>query len=220
MKIDNETMTVLKNFSKINPSIVVQEGNVLKTMSPSKTIMAKAEVKTKFPKRFAIYELDRFIAALSSFEEPDLKFGETQVDIVDVVDQRRKTNFVYTDESTVTKAPEKEIKLPTIDVKFSLKDADLKVIERSCGILALSEILVVGDGEKVYLRAADSKTPNGMYDSIEIGTTDKTFRAVFKAENIKIIPGDYEVSISSKGISHFVGKEVEYYIAVESNSTF
>lgn len=217
MKIDEQTVNILKNFSKINNSIVVQEGNVLKTMSPTKTIMAKAKVNTSFPRRFAIYELDKFLATLSTYTDPDLSFKDKHVD---VLDNRRKTNYVYADENTVTKLPEKEIKLPTVDVKFTLKDEDLKTIEKSGSILNLPEIVIAGDGSKVYLQAADSKNPTGTTDSIDIGETDKTFRAIFKAENIKIIPGDYEVSISSKGISHFINEGVEYYIAVESTSTF
>jgi hypothetical protein len=207
----------LKNFAKINPSIVVQEGNVLKTISPTKTIMAKAKVKTDFGQRFAIYNLDRFISTLSLFTDPELKFGDKSVDICD---NTRKTHYVYADESTVTKAPEKEINLPSVDVTFRLTNDTLKDVEKAAGILALPEIVVMGDGKNLYLQAADSKNPSGDVYSIQIGDTDKAFKAIFKAENIKIIPGDYDVNISSKGISHFVHDDVEYYIAVESSSTF
>jgi hypothetical protein len=219
MHIDVDTLNILKNFSKINPSIVVQEGNVLKTISPTKTIMAKAKTKTEFPKRFAIYELDRFLANLSTFENPDLDFKERHVDLIDV-DNRYKLKYVYADENTVTKAPDKEITLPTVDVTFVLKDDDLKAVEKSAGINGLPEIVIAGDGSKVYIQAADTKNPYGTMLSVEIGDTDKNFRAIFKAENIKIIPGDYDVSISSKGISRFVGKGVEYFIAIEATSTF
>jgi hypothetical protein len=106
MKIDTDTVNVLKNFSKINPSIVIQEGNVLKTISPTKTIMAKAKVKTEFANRFAIYNLDRFISIVSTFTDPDFKFGEKSVDISD---NNKKTHYVYADETTVTKAPDREI---------------------------------------------------------------------------------------------------------------
>jgi hypothetical protein len=217
MKIDTDTVNVLKNFAKINPSIVVQEGNVLKTISPTKTIMAKAKVKTDFDKRFAIYNLDRFISIVSTFTDPDFKFGDKSVDISD---NNRKTHYVYADETTVTKAPEREINLPSVDVTFRLTNDNLRDVEKAAGILALPEIVVMGDGKNLYLQAADSKNPSGDVYSIQIGETDKAFKAIFKAENIKIIPGDYDVNISSKGISHFVRDDVEYYIAVESSSTF
>jgi hypothetical protein len=217
MKIDTDTVNVLKNFSKINPSIVVQEGNTLKTISPTKTIMAKAKVKTDFAQRFAIYNLDRFISIVSTFTDPDFKFGDKSVNIYD---RNKKINYTYADESTVLKAPEKEINLPSVDVVFTLTNENLRDVEKAAGILGLPEIAVVGDGENLMLQATDSKNPSGDVFSITVGETDKVFRAIFKTENIKIIPGSYEVSISSKGISHFSGDDVEYYIAVESSSTF
>lgn len=217
MKIDANTLNVLKNFAKINPSILIQEGNTLKTISTSKTIMAKSNVSTNFSKRFAIYDLDGFISALSLFNEPELNFEEKYIKMFD---GNKYYNYTYADESTVTKAPEKEIALPSVDVSFKLTHENLKDVERGAAILHLPEIIVSGDGSKVYLQAADTKNPSGNIYSIAIGETNKTFRAIFKSENIKIIPGEYEVSICSRGISHFKGADAEYWIAVESSSTF
>lgn len=217
MKISTNTVNVLKNFAKINPSIVVQEGNVLKTISPSKTIMAKANVETDFSKKFAIYNLDRFISTVSLFNDPELKFGDRAVEIFD---GNKRTQYTYADETTITKAPDKEINLPSVDVSFHLSWDNLKDVEKAAGVLALPEIIVMGDGKNVFLQAEDSKNPSGDVYSINIGDTDKAFKAIFKAENIKILPGDYQVTISSRGISHFAGKDVEYWIAVEQSSTF
>jgi hypothetical protein len=217
MKITTNTVNVLKNFAKINPSILIQEGNTLKTMSPSKTIMAMAKVDTEFPKRFAIYNLDRFISTASLFTDPNFDFGERTVTIKE---GERKTDYVYADENTISKMPEREINLPSIDVTVTLTNANLKEVEKAGGVLGLPEILIVGDGVNVYLQAADSKNPSGDVFSVKIGDNTKTFKAIFKTENIKIIPGDYEVNISARGISHFSGKEAEYWIAVEQSSTF
>ena len=219
MKIDNDTVSVLKSFAKINQSMVFQEGNVLKTISPSKTIMAKATVPTKFGRRFAVYSLDEFLANISLYKDPEMDFTEKQVNFTD---GKRKGHYLYTNEDNVTKAPDKEIKLPTADVSVTLKNEDLVEVEKAAGVLSLPEIAVVGDGKNVSLVALDSKNPTCNEFDIVIGQSDKIFKAIFKAENIKIIPGEYEVTISSKGISHFVGKDidVEYFIAVESNSQF
>lgn len=217
MKISTNTLNVLKNFAKINPSIVVQEGNVLKTISPSKTIMAKGTVDTTFDKKFAIYNLDRFISTVSLFNDPELKFGEKSVEIYD---GNRKSQYTYADETTITKAPDREINLPSVDVSFRLTNENLKDVEKAAGVLGVPEIVVFGDGKTVFLQAADTKNPSGDVYSINIGETDKTFRAIFKFENIKIIADDYDVTISSKGISHFSGKNAEYWIAVEQSSTF
>jgi len=217
MKIDTYTINVLKNFAKINPSIIIQEGNTLKTISPSKTIMAKAKVTTEFGNRFAIYNLDRFISTLSLFNDPELTFSDK---FVDIADSDKKTHYTYADENSITKVPEKEINLPSVDVSFKLTDANLKDIQRALGVLGLPEIVVSGDGNDISLQAADTKNPSGDVYSINIGASDKVFKAIFKSENIKIIPGEYDVSISSRGISHFKGSEAEYWIAVEQTSTF
>lgn len=217
MKIDTVTIGVLKNFAKINPSILIQEGNILKTISSTKTIMAKAVVPTTFDKKFAIYNLDRFISTLSLFNDPDLTFKDRSVTIKT---GNKKTEYTFADESLIKAAPDKEIKLPSIDVSFKITNDILKDIEKGAGVLGLPEIIIVGDGNTVSIQAADVKNPSSDLYSIDIGKTDKVFKAVFKFENIRIIPGDYEVSICSKGISHFKGDIVEYWIAIESNSTF
>jgi len=217
MKITTNTLNILKNFAKINPSILLVEGNTLKTISPNKTIMAKAKVDTTFVKRCAIYNLDRFIATISLFQDPELNFDEKSVKING---DNKKSDYYYADENTIKAPPDKEIKLPSVDVSFTLKDADLKDVEKAAGVLQLPEIFVTGDGSKIYFQAGDSKNPTSDIYSIEIGETNKTFRAIFKVENIRIIPGEYEVNVSSRGISHFSGKEVEYWIAVEQSSTF
>jgi hypothetical protein len=218
MKIDATTIAVLKNFAKINPSILIQEGNVLKTMSTNKTIMAKATVSTTFPTRCAIYDVDKFLASFSLYNnEPDLNFLANKVILTS---EGKNGQCTYADESNITKAPDKELTLPSVDASFRLTNANLKDIERALGILGVNDIVFAGNGEDISIQAYDIKNPTSDNFSIKIGTTDKTFKAIFKSENIKIIPGDYDVEISARGISRFTGKEAEYWIAVESTSTF
>lgn len=216
MKISAETVSVLKNFAKINPSIVIAEGNVVKTVSPSKTIMAKATLETKFTNKFAIYNLDRFLSTISLFNDPSMKFKDRYVEISD---EHKTSNYTYADESTIITPPAKEIVLPSVEIQFQLKHSDLKDVEKAAGVLGLPEIAVVGDGSKIMLQAIDSKVPSGDTYSVVLGETDKEFRAIFKSENIKIIPGDYSVSISAKGVALFKGENIEYWIAVEKSST-
>jgi len=217
MKIESNTVTVLKNFSNINPSIVIKEGSVLETISSAKTIKAKATVETNFPKRFAVYNLSKFISTLSLFDNPDVEFGDNSLN---VSDGNRSIQLTYSEESTIIKPPEKDLKLPSVDVSVNITNENIKTVEKALGILEVSEILITGKDGKVYLQAADSKNPSGDFYSVEIGNTDKNFRAIFKPENIKILPGDYTIDICSKGISKFYNDKVEYFIAIEAGSTF
>lgn len=219
MKLDNKTISVLKSFSNINPSILFKEGNIVSTISPNKTVMAKAVVPTKFENKFAIYNLGRFLSSVSLFNDPDLSFSDRYVTISG--GNGKKINYTFAEESTIKTPPEKEILLPTVDVSFRLTDETFKEVVRALNVLGLPEIAVNGDGSTVTMKAIDSKNPSGDTYDVAVGHTDKTFNVIFKSENItKILPGDYEVSISSKGLSYFKGGETEYWIAIEATSTF
>jgi len=218
MNIDAQTLVVLKNFSTINPSLVFKPGNVIKTVSGNKTVMAKATVPTSFPKECGIYNLNRFISALSLFDKADLGFEK---DWVSIGDGKRSSKYVYAALETIKNSPpEKDIVLPSIEASFTLTNDALSAVQKAAGIFDLDEYHVVGAEGKLLLQANTSKNPTGDVFTVELGDTDKTFKAIFLSTNISFIPGDYEVSISSKGIAHFAGVEVEYWVAVEANSVF
>lgn len=217
MQFSAKTIQVLKNFSTINPSIVLKPGNVISTISPNKTIMARATVPDTFEGVYGFYALNRFISAMSLFDNPDLDFGESSVAIQS---DNRSIVYHYSDPSVIMAAPEKEIKLPSVDVEFKLTNKDIQTVMKALGVLNLPEIAVVGDGDTVSLKAIDSKVGSADSYSIVVGETDKVFRAIFRAENMKMMDGDYNVKLSSRGISQFVGLEADYWIAIEASSTW
>ena len=217
MNLNAKTVTVLKNFSQINPDIVIKEGNTLTTMSINKTIVARATVADSFPRRAALH-LNKFINSVTCYDPPNILFGDGNVLISGPNGERSK--LTYVSEDTIKQPPEKTINLPSVDASCKINTEAMNIIVRQLGILGVPEIAVVGDGEKIYLQAVDSKNPTSDVFSKEIGITDKKFRAIFKSENMKLISGDYDVDICSRGISHFKGAEVEYWIAVEQHSTF
>lgn len=218
MKLDQRTIQVLKNFSSINNSILFRPGNVIKTITPTKTILAKATLQQEFPSTFAIYELNKFLSVLSLFEDPELEIGEKSVLIKS---GRKKVNYVFADPNTIVAPKEdKEIKFPSADVTFDLTNEVLSDVTKALGVLRQPEIAISGDGEVVVISTVNSKDPTSDVYSVEVGETDKTFNFIFKAENIKLLPDNYTVDIASAGISRFKSTDVEYYIAVEANSKF
>jgi hypothetical protein len=217
MKLDQRTLQVLKNFSSINQSILFREGNDLTTVTPTKTIFAKANLEQEFPSQFAIYDLNRFLSVLSLFDEPDLEIGESSVV---VRAGKKKVNYVFADQSTIVAPKSTSVNFPDSDVSFELTSEVLSNVTKALGVLRQPEIAVVGNGTTIVLQTANSKDPTSDVYSEEVGTTDKTFIVYFKAENIKLLPDTYQVDISSKGISRFKSKDLEYYIAVEQNSKF
>jgi hypothetical protein len=216
MKLSARTLHLLKNFSTINPSIVLKPGGIATTISPNKTILARASIGDEIPNVVAIYNLSRFISTLSLFENPDLDFSDKSVRISD---GSRSVVYHYADASIIMVPPEKQIKLPSTDAECFITNKDFQNITKALSVLGLPEIAIVGDGENISLQAIDTKNPADTF-SIIVGQSSNVFRAIFKSENLKIMDGDYTVSISSKGISQFVGTEVSYWIAVEATSTF
>jgi hypothetical protein len=216
MKIDVVTLNILKNFSKFNNSIFIEEGNVLQFISGKRTVAAKATVPTIFPRKFGIYELTRLIAIISLFKDPDLIFKDNYVEIVG---DGRSAKYYYSSEEVITKVK----KLPTLkthDVVFKLTNQQLVDVDKAAGVLGLQEIVISGDGENLYLQVADVKNPTGNVYSINIGKTNKTFKAIFVSENLKILPCDYEATISFSGIMHLRGEGIEYWVSMNDKSTF
>lgn len=218
MKFDARTLQILKSFSLINPSIHIKSGNVLSTISSTKTVMAKATLDTEIDEGFAIYDLSRFLGVLSLMEEPDLNLSDK---VIKITGKNGDTiNYTCADASNIVTPPDKDIKLPSEDVEFTMKEGDFSRVMKALSVLSLPEIAIVGDGKSVYLQAVDSKNPTADVYKTPVGETDRTFRVIFKSENLKIMPGEYRVVISAKGLSHFIGDKIQYWIAVENSSSF
>lgn len=219
MKLSKETTEILKNFASINPSLVFQAGSVQKTVSPQKTVLAKANVSESFDKEFAIYDLTQFISTVSMFENPDLNLGE---DVVTITNGKGQANIRYAKSDLIQSPPSKEITLPSTEISFTLESAALQGALRAAGVLGLPEIALLGRGGLAYLAAIDSRNEGSNSFMYEVGKSEVNYKMIFKIDNLKLLNRDYEVRVSSKGISHFnstIG-DVEYWIATEQGSKY
>ena len=217
MKFSNDTLNVLKSFTAINKSILLTEGNVIKTITPEKTLIAIAEVPDTMPSQACVYDLSRFLSILSLYNEPEVEFGDKYFVISE---GKRRTKYVYADISMIHTPPEKDITLPSEDVVVNVSEGDLSSVLKAAGVLQFSEVAFVGEGGTCYLKAIDSSNENADDFGVEIGETDDTFKVIIKTDNLKLLPLDYQVTICSKGISEFKGKGVTYYVAIDSKSTY
>lgn len=217
MKLSQDTIAILKNFSTINQSIIFKPGNVIRTISPQKTVMASATVPDEFPREAGIYNLPRFLSTLSMYSEADLTFEDTRV----LFKQGKSSTYVtYTDSSMIVSPPQKQIDLPGVDVSVHVSGENLQNVLKATGVLGMPEVAFVGQDGVCYLKAIDSANPTADSHSIEVGETADTFLLIIKTENLQILPGDYTVDLSSKGISKFTGKQATYFVAIESKSTY
>lgn len=217
MKLEGRTLSILKNFASINPSIMFKPGAVLKTMSPNKTVLAHAKLKEQVDSQFAIFDLSKFLSVLSLFEKPTLTVQER---FMTITDGQQRVQYTFADPKNIVVASDKTPNIADPEIQFKLTQSTLDRVQKAMGVLKLPELAVVGNGQDITVEAIDLKNPSADNFAIKVGTTSHTFRMIFKSENIKVIAGDYDVSISSKGISHFTGDDVEYWIVAEASSTF
>ena len=222
MELTEKTLSVLKNYATINPNIVIEEGNKVKTVSEAKTVLSSASLDVEFPKSFGIYDLGEFLNVLGLVSNPRLSFDENNLFISDS-SGRSKIKYFYSDPDILTK-PTKDIIMPECEVKFTLDRETFSRIKRASSVLGHGTMSVSYDGTAMVLSVIDNedKTSNAFSIEIDGDAEEKTFNFVFNISNLKMIDGDYEVSISSKLISHFVNKEtgIEYWCALEKTSTY
>jgi hypothetical protein len=215
MKLTNDTKNILRNFCEINQSLLVKKGNVLRTISNMKNILAEATITEEFPNDFAIYDLGQFLNGFNLHQDPDLEFSDQRY--LTIKDNGSRVKYFYCEPSLIKAPPEKGIQMPSIDVEFVLNDGQLSLLQKASSIYSLPDLCVIGDGAKISLVVKDKKNDTSNEYSIVVGETDKVFEFSYKIENIRILPGSYEVVISDKLISVFNHKSLnlKYYIALE-----
>ena len=220
MKLSDSTLTVLKNFAGINNSILVKQGSKLRTISVAKNILAEADISENFPKDVAIYDLNQFLIGLSLHQDPNLDFSEESY--LTIREGKRRVKYFYADPQVIISPPEKEISLPTEDVCFQLESVTLEKLLKAAAVYQLPDLAAVGENGVVKLVVRDKKNDTSNEFAVVVGETDKEFTFNFKVENIKIIPGAYDVVISSKLLAKFTNSSYNliYYIALEPDSTF
>jgi len=219
MKISDNTRDVLKNFSTINSGIRVKTGNKLETISNMKNILAVATVSEDFPQDFSIYNLPEFLGATSLLEDPDFQFNDTSLSITD---NNSAMNYFFASEGMVV-APDKMITMPDAEITFDLSSTLLNDLNKASSVLGVNDLILKSDGSTITLEVTDKKNTTSNTFSMIVGEGDgTTYQMNFKIENLKVLEGNYTVSVSSKGISHFNNKDIdlEYFIALEPDSKY
>jgi hypothetical protein len=220
MKLSDNALAILKNFAGINNSILVKQGNKLRTISVAKNILAEAEIKEDFPRDFAIYDLNQFLNGLSLHQDPDLDFNQDSY--LSIKEGKRRVKYFFADPNVIIAPPEKEITLPSQDVCFQLDSVTLEKLTKAAAVYQLPDMSAIGENGVIKLVVRDKKNDTSNEYAIVVGETSDEFEFNFKVENIKIIPGAYEVVVSSKLLSQFTNTQhnLKYYIALEPDSTF
>jgi hypothetical protein len=222
MNLSNETLAVLKNFASIQPNVVFRAGQELKTIAEAKNIVAKATITETIPQDFGIYDLNDFLSSMSLFTNPAFAFSADGKSAT-ISEGKSSLTYFFSDESSLT-FPQKDVAMPAIDVTFTLTADVLKALQRATSLLSVSTVSVEDAGSGIVVRVKDPKnsTSNSFGTEVDGSPNGHSFKFHFDIGNFKLLPGDYDVNISGKLISHFKHKTmpIEYWIALEKTSTY
>jgi hypothetical protein len=218
MKLSKDTVGLFKNFAGINSNLLLKQGNKLATISTQKNVMSDTVVTETFPADFGIYDLNEFLGAMSLFDDPELDFSDKYV----TIKEGGASIKYFAAEIGNLVVPQKAIVFPEAEIEFTLTATMLNMIQKTSSVLRATDLQIVGDGSKMVIQVGDKKNATGNTYNAQVGSTDKEFKVNLKVENLKMLPGDYLVSISSKKISRFkaTSSELVYYVAVEADSVF
>ena len=221
MNLSTDTLAILKNFSEINNNILFKPGSKLNTISAMKNVLAEATITEKFESEFGIYDLTEFLRTLELFEKPAVKINGANYATISDEKSKQLIKYFFADKSVLV-SPSKGINMPDKTVAFTLKKDDFSKVQKAATTLNLPDIAIKGNGKVISFVATDKKNKSSNDYSLNVGETDKTFTAYFKAENFKMISDDYDVAISKQKISNFINrnKPVQYWIALEPDSEF
>jgi len=225
MKLSPNTMNILKNFAGINEGIYVKAGNVIETISKQKNILAKAELTDTFDSSFGIHDLNNFLGTLtlSRDAQPEIEIEEKNI-VIKGLGGRSSTKYRKASKETILVPPDKTISMENAEIKFSLDAPDLEWISRVASALGSPNIAFVSDGDSLYIETFDAKDDSSHVNSTKINDsgTGVKYRMVFATENLRFVPGAYEVTVASKGIGHFknTAMSVEYWVTTETGSKY
>tara|TARA_B100001094_G_C18110681_1_gene760971 strand:- start:267 stop:983 length:717 start_codon:yes stop_codon:yes gene_type:complete len=222
IKLSEDTLSILKNYSHINSNLLVKEGNQITTLSPAKNIVSVATVPENFPTEFGIWDLNKLLGTISLFEDAEFEFDEKSMNIIG--SGGAKVSYYYSEPRLLT-VLEREVKVPETVVTFTLTEEVFNAVQKAAAVLQLPDLCVrsTEDGD-IELLVTDKKTPTSNTYSIVVGenTSDTTFCFYLKIENIKLLGGDYDVDICKSVVCKFNhrSKDILYYIALESDSNY
>ena len=219
MFLSTETVSLLKNFSTINQSLLIKAGKSLRTMSAMKNILAEAEITEEFSRDVAIYDLNQFLNCLSLIPGAEILLEESSIVITD---GDNSIEYRYSDPSVITAPPDKELTLPSEDVCVVLTEEHLETVKKAAAVLQIPDVSLVGDGNNIYLTVRDKKNSGSNSYKIVVGETASVFQFNLKVENLKLQNGDYDVIVSSKNLAKFQShsRPVTYFVALEPDSTY
>lgn len=216
--LSQQTKEVLKNYSTINGSILIREGSQLKTINTGENIIALYDCNEVFPETFAIYDLNQFLAGLSLFQNTALEFNNAEY--LTIRGDGRSAKYYFSDpEITLKTAPDRKVNFPGSDMEFSITANQLEALRKATNVYGIPDLVfTTNESNVITLSLCDRENETShVYAQEIIGENTGTHELVMKMENVNLVPGDYDVKISSQLITQWNHTRLPlvYYIALE-----
>lgn len=223
MKLNDNTLTVLRNFASIQPNLLVEAGDTIKTMAEARNVMCTAKLDQSFDCDFGIYDLNEFLNVLTLVDEPTLDFKEKHV-VVSGASGRSSVKYFYVGDKSLLTSVAKSVNLPEFEVNFTLDESTLNRVRKASNVLGHPKLTIRAENGVIRLSVTDNEDDTSNSFSIDVAGSyeHEDFMFVMNIDNLKLIAGDYDVEVSSKLLSRFTNKttNVEYFIALEKSSTY
>ena len=216
MKFDERLESILKNFATINQSIEFKASDLLRTGSLDRTVIAEATLPYEFPGPACVYDLNRFLATLSLFDDPDVEFGDKAFTIKQ---GPRRAKYAYADVEMITKPKDKRPQIVDPIFEVALKWDDINTVLKAAGVMRHPNIAFVGDGKACRMQAMDKTRPDNDPYSIVVGETPDTFQIILDVNSMKLIPDDYEVQVTNV-MAGFKSSDMSYFMAIDKDSSY
>jgi hypothetical protein len=215
LTIGKTTLSILKNFSSVNSNLLIRPGNKIGTISPGKNMMAETTVEEEFPVEFGIWDLNKFLGIVSLFDNPSFDFQEK---FVEVEEAGSKVKFFYSEPKLLT-VPTRSVKMPDILTTFIIGQDTFAEMLKASSVLQLPQISFVGDGHYITAKLHDRDDSTSNTYTVDIGVSDEEFEATMDMEHLRLLSGDYEISISKGPVAQFrnMAIDLKYWIALKSN---
>lgn len=206
MKLSESTVTVLKNFAKINPAIKFKEGQVIRTLAPSQTVMAKASLEDNIDGNGAVSDLNRFLSVVSLHKEPSIEFGEKMFKISSE-DGKQTTNYTYGAENLMVVAPDDDLNIAETDIVASIyvEWKDLETIIGAANTLQVPHIVFTTEKGQINIVALNKADPDSDQYSFKTGKKAGFNNIYINVDTLKLLPYDYQIDLTEIGMIVFKG---------------
>jgi len=237
IQLSKKTIDLLRNFSTINKSILIQPGKFLQTMSVNKNIIAMGQIGEKIPEQMAIYDLPLFLGALSLFKKPWLHFPDNKKVVIYDEETKGKTVFYYSDPEIIVRPPEFNPNLPQQELMFDLPQNDITQLLQAAKVYGVEDLCINGYAREFSICVRDKKNNTSNVFSLplkkvvfdqspreeggeqyKVTPERQEFCYCFKVENLKLLDATYHITLSQKNIANFTSlshSELNYFIALE-----